>query len=209
MATRAACSSGARAATNGEADAGDERGASVIAICPRTPAHATVAPLMRRASILIAALGALALGAAPGLAHNSANRLSLTASNVNGSVGAVTTGATWSVDGSMSHFVKGQKVVVHAFDDGKLILRKRVALTRAGFHVSITVAAVGRVTVRAIHFRSRRAPFMVTGNAPSPEASASNTVASATIVRGSPTTLRNASTARWVRSSRTPGAPTT
>ena len=119
---------------------------------------------MRRASILVAALAALAIGAAPGLAHNSANRLTMTASNVNGSVGAVITGTTWSVNGSMSRFVKGQKIVVHAFDDGKLILSKRVELTRAGFHVSITVGAVGRVTVRAIHFRSRRAPFMVAGN---------------------------------------------
>jgi hypothetical protein len=110
--------------------------------------------------MLIAVLGALALGAAPGLAHSSANRLTLAASNVNGSVGAVITGTKWSVDGSMSHFVKGQKIVVHAFDDGKLILSKRVALTRAGFHVSIKVAAVGRVTVRAIHFTSARAPFM-------------------------------------------------
>jgi len=116
---------------------------------------------MRRRSILIAVLGALALGAAPGLAHSSANRLTLTASNVNGSVGAVITGTTWSVEGSMSHFVKGQKIVVHGFDDGKLILSKRVALTRSGFHVSIEVATVGRVTVRAIHFASARAPFVV------------------------------------------------
>src|SRR5579862_2532009 len=119
---------------------------------------------MRRATILIAAVAALACSAAPGLAHNSANRLTLTASNVNGSVGAVITGTTWSVDGSMAHFVKGQKIVVHAFDDGKLILKKRVALTRAGFQVSIKVAAVGRVTVRAIHFASARAPFMVSRN---------------------------------------------
>ena len=115
---------------------------------------------MRRASILIAALGALALGAAPALAHHSANRLTLTASNVNGSVGAVITGTRWSVDGSMAHFVKGQKIVVHAFNDGKLILSKRVKLTRTGFRVSITASTAGRVTVRAIHFASRRAPFM-------------------------------------------------
>ena len=119
---------------------------------------------MRRSLIVIAALGVLALGAAPGLARSSANRLTLTASNVNGAVGAVITGTTWSVAGSMSHFVKGQKIVVHAFDDGKMILKKRVALTRAGFQVSIKVAAVGRVTVRAIHFASARAPFMVSRN---------------------------------------------
>jgi hypothetical protein len=116
---------------------------------------------MRRSLILIAVLGVLALGAAPGLARSSATRLTLTASNVNGRIGAVITGTRWSVAGSMSHFVKGQKVVVHAFDDGKLILSKRVAVTRAGFRVSIKVATVGRVTVRAIHFASRRAPRMV------------------------------------------------
>ncbi len=116
---------------------------------------------MRRASILLVALGAIALVATPALARGSGNRLTLTASNVNGSVGAVTTGTTWAVDGSLSRFVPGQKVVVHAFDDGKLILSRRVALTRAGFHVSITVSAIGRVTVRAIHFASARAPFMV------------------------------------------------
>ena len=42
---------------------------------------------MRRSLILIAALGVLALGAAPGLARSSANKLTLTASNVNGAVG--------------------------------------------------------------------------------------------------------------------------
>ena len=120
--------------------------------------------VMRRATILIAAFGALALGAAPGLASSSANRLTLTASNVNGPVGAVITGTTWSVDGALSHFVAGQKIVVHAFDNGKLILSTRVALTRAGFHVAIKVAAVGRVTVRAIHYASGRLPFLVSGD---------------------------------------------
>ena len=119
---------------------------------------------MRRATILIAALTALAVGAAPGFARGSANRLTLTASNVNGSVGAVISGTTWSVDGSLTRFVPGQKVVIHAFDDGRLILSRRVALTRSGFHVAITVGVVGRVTVRAIHFATGRAPFMVSGD---------------------------------------------
>src|SRR5579862_919010 len=119
---------------------------------------------MRRVTIVLASLAVLVLFTASGLARGSANRLMLRASGVNGSVSAVTSGTRWSVSGSLTRFVRGQRIVVHAFDDGRLILSRKVRLTRSGFTVPITVAGVGRVTVRAIHYPSRRLPFLVSAD---------------------------------------------
>jgi L,D-transpeptidase catalytic domain len=127
---------------------------------------------VRPRSLVIATLalvaGMFAVTAAPGLARGVAGRLTLTPSNVNGSVGAVISGTTWHVDGTMTRYKRGQRVVVHAFDNGRLFLSRTLGVTRSGstgiFHTSIHVAGVGRVTVRAIHLASARAPFMVSKN---------------------------------------------
>jgi lipoprotein-anchoring transpeptidase ErfK/SrfK len=116
---------------------------------------------MRRVPIALAVAAALALSAAPGLARSSANRLTLTPAGVNGAVGAVTSGTTFTVSGALTRFVRGQRVTIHAFANGRLFLSRTLRLTKAGFTVHVRYAGVARVAVRAIHLPSRRLPFMV------------------------------------------------
>jgi lipoprotein-anchoring transpeptidase ErfK/SrfK len=118
---------------------------------------------MRWLAVLLAAAGlgipavasaAGAAGAAP--AHTSAVAgLTLTATNVNGSVGAIVTDAQWGVKGVVPAYVPRQRVTLHVFRNGALIISRTVAVHRDGKHgvfsTSLRVGGIGRLTVRAIH----------------------------------------------------------
>ena len=86
----------------------------------------------------------------------AAGRLTLSATNANGSVGAVISDSRWGVTGVVAHYVAGQRVTLHVFRDGALVLTRTVPVRRQGsrgvFHDSLTVGGIGRVSVRAIHF---------------------------------------------------------
>lgn len=109
----------------------------------------------------IAAVAALALAssaqavaAAPAHARET---IALSARHVNGRIGAVISGAGWQVEGRVRPYVAGQRITIHAFAGaGQRILAKQVRVTRRGdtgvFHASFHVSAVGKVTVRAIHY---------------------------------------------------------
>ena len=108
----------------------------------------------------VVALGAGAVGASAAADHRPAGgRLVLTAHDAGGSLLAVTSDARWSVSGVLTHYVRGQRIVLHAFDDGRMILSEPAALHPDGHTATFTVAlrtgGVGRVTVRAIHYATR------------------------------------------------------
>jgi peptidoglycan hydrolase-like protein with peptidoglycan-binding domain len=108
----------------------------------------------------VVALGWGAVAASAAAHHRPAGgALGLAAHEVDGSLRAVTSGAHWRVKGVLTHYVRGQRIVIHAFDDGRLILSRRAVLHRAGrkatFTLALRVGRVGRVTVRAIHYASR------------------------------------------------------
>lgn len=113
--------------------------------------------------IVVLALAALAIPAAATAsgahAHAAAARagsLTLRATHANGSAGAVISDARWGVTGVLAHYVAGQRVTLHVFRDGALVLTRTVAVRRQGsrgvFHDSLAVGGIGRVSVRAIHF---------------------------------------------------------
>jgi hypothetical protein len=114
--------------------------------------------------VVALASGAVAANAAAGhrpAGHRPAGgALALTPHDVGGPLLAVTSDARWSVSGVLTHYVRGQRVVIHAFDDGRRILSERVVVHPAAgrtatFRVSLRVGGVGRVTVRAIHYATR------------------------------------------------------
>ena len=111
--------------------------------------------------LCLIALGSGAVAASAAGEHRSTGgAIELTAHDVGGPLLAVTSDARWHVTGVLRGYVHGERVAVHAFDDGRRILARRVTLHAAGgratFAVSLRVAAVGRVTVRAIHYATRR-----------------------------------------------------
>jgi peptidoglycan hydrolase-like protein with peptidoglycan-binding domain len=121
---------------------------------------------MRWLAVLVAAAGlgipavASAAGTAgegsPGApAHTAAlTRLTLTATNVNGSVGAIVSDATWGVKGVVPAYVPRERVTLHVFRNGTLISTRTVAVHRDGRHgvysATLRVGGIGRLTVRAI-----------------------------------------------------------
>ena len=118
-----------------------------------------LSPSMRALCTLfcVVALGSGAVAASAAADQRPAGgALALTAHDVDGSLLAVTSGARWSVSGVLTHYVRGQRIAIHAFDDGRPILSAPAALHPAGrtatFTVSLRVGGVGRVTVRAIHY---------------------------------------------------------
>ena len=138
--------------------------------------------------IVVLALAALAIPAAATAsgapAHAAAARagsLTLRATHANGSAGAVISDARWGVTGVVAHYVAGQRVTLHVFRDGALVLTRTVAVRRQGsrgvFHDSLTVGGIGRVSVRAIHFataaqrRPRRRDRSAARTRPSPRES--------------------------------------
>jgi L,D-transpeptidase-like protein/putative peptidoglycan binding protein len=84
-----------------------------------------------------------------------ARALTLTPANVNGTVGAIITGATWQVNGVVARYVPGQHVVLHVFRDGVRVVSRKLRILRHGRHgvfsASLRVGGIGRLTVRAVH----------------------------------------------------------
>jgi peptidoglycan hydrolase-like protein with peptidoglycan-binding domain len=116
-----------------------------------------LAVLLATAAMAIPA-AASASGGAPrsAAAHTASGALTLRGTNVNGDVGAVLSYARWGVRGVVSNYVAGQRVTLHVFRNGALILSPTVAVRRDGAHgvfaASLSLAGVGRVSVEAIHF---------------------------------------------------------
>jgi peptidoglycan hydrolase-like protein with peptidoglycan-binding domain len=114
----------------------------------------------------VVALGSGAVAASAAADHRPAGgALALAAHEVDGPLLAVTSGVRWSVSGVLTHYVRGQRIVIHAFDDGRLLLSQPAALHRHGhsatFTVALRVVGVGRVTVRAIHYATRAQAWIV------------------------------------------------
>ena len=80
--------------------------------------------------------------------------VTLTASGVNGSVGAIVSDARWRVSGVLATYQAGERVTLHVFTNGVRVLNRRLAVHRDGRHGTFSavlrVAGVGRVTARAI-----------------------------------------------------------
>jgi peptidoglycan hydrolase-like protein with peptidoglycan-binding domain len=116
------------------------------------------AVLLATAAMAIPAASASASGGAPRstAAHAASGALTLSGTNVNGDVGAVLSYARWGVRGLVAHYVAGQRVTLHVFRNGALILSPTVRVRRDGAHGAFTawfsLGGVGRVSVEAIHF---------------------------------------------------------
>ncbi len=121
---------------------------------------------MRWLAVVLAAAGlgipAVASAAGAGAASSGAparaaavGRLKLTARNVNGSVGAIVSDARWGVRGVVPAYVPRQRVRLHVFRNGRLIISRTVEVHRDGRHgtfsATLRVGGIGRLTVRAIH----------------------------------------------------------
>jgi hypothetical protein len=113
---------------------------------------------MRRLALLLAVAGLgipVAAAAAPGARASASSGLSLTASNVNGSVGAIVSDARWRVHGVVAHYVAGQRIRIEVLRNGARIISRSVAVRRHGSHgsysYSLRVGGIGRLTVRALH----------------------------------------------------------
>lgn len=117
------------------------------------------------AALVPAGLLAAGAAAAPARAHTAAATLTLRPSGVNGPVGAIVSGATWSVRGVVSHYVRGQHVELHVFRNGVRVVTRSLAVRRDGsigvFTATLRIGGVGHLTVRAIHAASAHQPAMV------------------------------------------------
>jgi hypothetical protein len=112
---------------------------------------------MRRLCVLFVALGlGIPAFAAASPAHTSAGVMTLRGTHVNGSVGAIVSDSQWGVKGTLARYVSGQRVTLHVFRNGRLILSRAVPVRRDGargvFRDTLSIGGVGRLTVRAIHF---------------------------------------------------------
>jgi len=119
---------------------------------------------MRWLAVLLTAAGlgvpaaATAAGGVPGVAASASagGGLTLSASNVNGPLRAVISGENWTVHGVVASYVPGQRIALHVFRNGLLIVSRTLAVKRSGrhgaFRAALAVEGVGRLTVRAIHF---------------------------------------------------------
>lgn len=121
---------------------------------------------MRCLAVLLAGMALLVpsvsfAGASPATGSSAAwasaaGTLRLTPAMVNGSAGAVLSGAVWQVNGVVASYVPHQKVVLHVFRNGVRVVSERLKIRRQGHHgvfsAALRVAGVGRLTVRAIHF---------------------------------------------------------
>ena len=119
---------------------------------------------MRWLAVLLAAAGlgiptVAAAAGASGATHANASAagaasLTLKASNVNGSVGAVVSDAPWRVSGVVATYQAGQRVTLHVFTNGVRVVNRKLAVHRVGHHGSFStvlqIAGIGRVTARAI-----------------------------------------------------------
>ena len=114
-------------------------------------------PLLRVTLVALACAGLVATAAAGAAPARPA--IALSAVNVNGTLDAVISGATWRVSGVVSRFRRHQFVSLHVFDDGQRVMTRRVAIARRGregvFSASLRFTGVGHITVHAIHFASR------------------------------------------------------
>src|ERR1700690_4123080 len=96
---------------------------------------------MRWLAVLLAAAGlgiptvAAAAGASGATHANAAAAgaasLTLKASNVNGSVGAVVSDAPWRVSGVVATYQAGQRVTLHVFTNGLRVANRKLAVHRA------------------------------------------------------------------------------
>ena len=109
---------------------------------------------MRRLAVIFALL-ALAIFAATATA--GAPALTLTASGVNGNVGAVVSGATWEVSGTLRG--GGRHVTLHVFKDGVRVITRTVRVRHGVYSAKLTIAGVGRVTVHVLHGKLRSPSF--------------------------------------------------
>ena len=112
---------------------------------------------------LALASSAQAVAATPARAHDT---LTLAARHVNGAVGAVIGGASWQVNGTITPYVSGQRIAIHAFDGvGQRIVAQQVRITRHGrtgvFKATFRVPSIGKVTVRAIHYATATQGWLV------------------------------------------------
>ena len=111
---------------------------------------------MRRLAVLVAAVGLGIPAVAAAAPAYAAGGLTLTGTNVNGPVGAIVSDAHWGVKGVVAAYVPGQRVTLHVFDNGALVLSRTVRVHRDGAHGvfrdSLRIGGTGRLTVRAIHF---------------------------------------------------------
>jgi peptidoglycan hydrolase-like protein with peptidoglycan-binding domain len=120
---------------------------------------------MRRLAVLLAVMGmgvVAAVGASgasaagPRVARDAASGtgLTLTATNVNGSVGAIVSGASWVVNGVVAHYTPGQRITLHVFRNGVRVLSRKLAVHRLRHHgvysASLSLSGIGRLTVRAL-----------------------------------------------------------
>jgi lipoprotein-anchoring transpeptidase ErfK/SrfK len=103
---------------------------------------------VRRLAVIFALL-ALAAFAATAVAGTPAPRLTLTARGVNGKVGAVVSGATWTVSGTLRG--GGRSVRLHVFRNGVRVINRRVVVRHGVYRAKLSVPGVGRVTVHALH----------------------------------------------------------
>jgi hypothetical protein len=108
------------------------------------------------AMALVVSSAAIAEGAAVAATGTAAaGALTLTPAGVNGTVGAIISGASWQVKGVVPRYVPNQRVVLHVFRDGVRVLTRTLSIRHQGHHgvfsALLRVGGVGRLTVRAIH----------------------------------------------------------
>ena len=77
-------------------------------------------------------------------------QLSLTANGVNGSVGAVVSGARWEVGGSLSGGGP-RRVTLHVFRNGVRVITRTLRVRNGVFRTELKISGIGRITVHAIH----------------------------------------------------------
>jgi peptidoglycan hydrolase-like protein with peptidoglycan-binding domain len=125
---------------------------------------------MRWLAILLAAagLGVPAASAAYAATATSASAhpaLTLKASGVNGSVGAIISGARWSVSGTVAHYRPGERVRLHAFLDGRPVLSRTTAVRHVGDHgrysFTLALSGIGRLSVRTLIAATATTPRIV------------------------------------------------
>jgi len=107
---------------------------------------------MRRLAVILA-LSALAIFAATATAGTPAPRLTLKAGDVNGNVGAVISGASWEVGGSLAG--GGRRVTLHVFRNGVRVITRTVRVRKGVYSAKLSIAGVGRITVHALHGKLR------------------------------------------------------
>jgi len=110
---------------------------------------------MRRALVLLVAVGLGLPASALASGGSSARGLTIRASGVNGDVGAIVSDASWHIGGVVADYVPNQRVTLRVLRNGVPVLTRTLKVRRRGRHgvfgAKLRIGGIGRLTVRAIH----------------------------------------------------------